>query len=519
MVAVKLLEVFVLECLFVFLVVSEKYDTNPFLAGVLSPEKKVNPKDTNQWNIIQVSPPAGGSQHSGQPAPSPGFVWIQVPISTAGQSQVNVPFYGGALGGSQGAQVPPNPSEPAISPPLVPSTSVPPAIVGSGLNSRCLKPRGQFPSKDCNKFVNCWDGVATEQDCPEGLFFNVKGYCDHAQNVNCDGKPIEGSPATTIFSDVAPSWTSTPSSSSGQSSVPTLGATPTTYSSATVPDVIVTPSTVDPTLKKKCLKPRGQFPTEFCNKYVNCWDDSVTEQECPEGLLFSSEGYCDYPANVDCEDRTASKFVATDGSSSASECPLEYGTFRNRTDCGAYYTCIGNKIAATYNCHEGFKYNDNIGVCDYENRVDCSKEPQIFQRRSSDLAPELQQEKNEHSEYDVNSECAIEFGTFRDRRSCGTYFTCVARKIVSKHDCPSGFYFNDDIGVCDYSSRVDCGRPPKIFQLRSNNIPQLPTEYMEKVNNCTPGSVFRLNPQCTAACLQVLNEVDEKLLDQRLEQS
>lgn len=58
---------------------------------------------------------------------------------------------------------------------------------------------------------------------------------------------------------------------------------------------------VDPSLKKLCLTPRGQFPGTTCKKYVNCWDDIVVEQECPEELLFSSKGYCDYPQNVECK--------------------------------------------------------------------------------------------------------------------------------------------------------------------------------------------------------------------------
>jgi hypothetical protein len=62
---------------------------------------------------------------------------------------------------------------------------------------------------------------------------------------------------------------------------------------------------VDPSLRKRCLKPRGQFRSESCNKYVNCWDDVVIEQECPEGLLFSNKGYCDYPHNVDCQNSSA----------------------------------------------------------------------------------------------------------------------------------------------------------------------------------------------------------------------
>ncbi|XP_074030527.1 peritrophin-44 isoform X2 [Leptinotarsa decemlineata] len=354
-------------------------------------------------------------------------------------------------------------------------------------NSRCLKPTGQFPSKACNKFVNCWSGIAIEQNCPDGLLFSSRGYCDHPQNVNCNGRPIEGTATTSIFSDTVPSSTSPPLSSSVGPSSTTMWATPTSSSSATI---IQSP---DQSLKKKCLKARGQFPSTYCNKYLNCWDDTVVEQECPEGLLFSPKGYCDYPANVNCGDRVKSE-VALSENASPSECPLEYGTFRDKTNCSSYFTCAGNKVVSRYGCHEGFKFNDNIGVCDYENRVDCSKEPLIFQRQTNNLGSDVKDDR-------IDSDCAVEFGTFRDKNNCSTYYTCVAYKIISKHDCPPGFYFNDDIGVCDYFNRVNCEQPPKIFQLRSNFVQQLPEEYMKKINDCTPGTIVRLNPQCTAACL------------------
>lgn len=41
-----------------------------------------------------------------------------------------------------------------------------------------------------------------------------------------------------------------------------------------------------------------------------------------------------------------------------SDCPLDHGTFRNKTKCNAYYTCISNKVVAAYECPEGFNFND-----------------------------------------------------------------------------------------------------------------------------------------------------------------
>lgn len=59
-------------------------------------------------------------------------------------------------------------------------------------------------------------------------------------------------------------------------------------------------SAANPTLRKFCLRSTGLFPGSTCGKFVNCWNDNAVEQDCPEGLYFSDEGYCDYPQNVDC---------------------------------------------------------------------------------------------------------------------------------------------------------------------------------------------------------------------------
>lgn len=54
-----------------------------------------------------------------------------------------------------------------------------------------------------------------------------------------------------------------------------------------------------------CLAPRGQFPSKTnCANYLNCWDDVVTEQTCPDGLLFNDVSLvCDYDYNVNCGSR------------------------------------------------------------------------------------------------------------------------------------------------------------------------------------------------------------------------
>lgn len=40
------------------------------------------------------------------------------------------------------------------------------------------------------------------------------------------------------------------------------------------------------------------------------------------------------------------------------DCPLDHGTFRNKTKCSSYYTCIGGKVVVSYDCPEGLNFND-----------------------------------------------------------------------------------------------------------------------------------------------------------------
>lgn len=74
-------------------------------------------------------------------------------------------------------------------------TTLPPTFSGpvsqDPLRALCKAPRGQFSGTSCSRFVNCWDDVVFEQECPFGLSFNEKaGYCDFAWNVPCNSAPV-----------------------------------------------------------------------------------------------------------------------------------------------------------------------------------------------------------------------------------------------------------------------------------------------------------------------------------------
>lgn len=136
----------------------------------------VKPRQNIQQFQVAVVLPQNFSQGPQLPNPAaPGFVWVQVPVSPPPNQPI------------PGVVQPPNTPSPAVPKPPINSNPLP-----DNLSEKCQKPRGQFPSESCNKYINCWDGVAVEQFCPEGLLFSPNGYCDYPGNVNCGGRPIEG---------------------------------------------------------------------------------------------------------------------------------------------------------------------------------------------------------------------------------------------------------------------------------------------------------------------------------------
>ncbi|CAH1974260.1 unnamed protein product [Acanthoscelides obtectus] len=372
----------------------------------------------------------------------------------------------------------------------------------------CKGETGLFRSTSCNKFVHCSSGNAIEQSCPDGLSFNSKGYCDFPQNVDCN----EGSPTANNAGGSAAKGDSSSSSWSPPPSVQSpdyvtslsIGISPpqNALPSGNAENVIGSSPSIS-RLKKSCRKARGQFASTYCDKYINCWDGQAIEEKCPSGLLFSDKGYCDFPQNVNCGGRILGDAIhhqqvslgqQGEGATNvgSSECPLLSGTFRDKTSCNKYFTCIANQVVARQECPQGLFFNDYLGVCDFSSRVDCSKEPVYFQSAKKDQI--IYTGTND-------LECIEEFGAFRDIGNCSTFYICVSNKLVAKYSCPEGLSFNDNLGICDYSKNVNCWLPPKVFKSRENFIQAISPELMQQIRTCQVGSRFPLNPQCTAMCI------------------
>ncbi|XP_050674314.1 uncharacterized protein LOC126971852 isoform X1 [Leptidea sinapis] len=120
------------------------------------------------------------------------------------------------------------------------------------VNPLCAGKRTQIPSpRECNSFLNCWDGWAFEQECPAGLLFSNAGYCDYAYNVDCQNKMIQEIPLPI------------------------------------------------------CNKDFEAFRNnDNCHEFFVCVRRSPVKFLCPADLIYNEEiGVCDYPYAVNCTRR------------------------------------------------------------------------------------------------------------------------------------------------------------------------------------------------------------------------
>jgi len=63
-------------------------------------------------------------------------------------------------------------------------------VAVNGQKFTCPEPNGTFEDfKQCDKYYECYDGIAEERLCPDGLVFDPfsrkREPCDHYFNVDC----------------------------------------------------------------------------------------------------------------------------------------------------------------------------------------------------------------------------------------------------------------------------------------------------------------------------------------------
>ncbi|KAA0202817.1 Cuticle Protein CPAP3 [Hyalella azteca] len=181
-------------------------------------------------------------------------------------------------------------------------------------------------SQFCDRYSECREGVASEQQCPDGLLFDDtitdgRYPCTYPSEVNC-GSRTKKQPA-------------------------------------------------QPT--EHCGHQWGYFGSgrrSECGYFFNCVDGREFRFECPEGLAFSSVTYrCEYPdESPDCDAGDYLGFTCP--SEPAYEQLLSQGNprYRSSRDCRQFFLCFGTS-PRLQTCDLGRVYNHDAQACDEPENV------------------------------------------------------------------------------------------------------------------------------------------------------
>ncbi|XP_046404020.1 fibrous sheath CABYR-binding protein-like [Ischnura elegans] len=123
-------------------------------------------------------------------------------------------------------------------------------------------------------------------------------------------------------------------------------------------------------------------------------------------------------------------------------CKEARGQFAHESSCSKYYNCWDDVVVEA-SCPNGLVFSEEHSYCDFPENVDCG------QRGTEDVPPPIEGQEG----------CSSAYGSYRSQTNCSEFFICD-NGVPVMFACPSGLFYNDEIGVCDYPYRVDCVNPP-----------------------------------------------------------
>ncbi|CAG9565997.1 unnamed protein product [Danaus chrysippus] len=313
----------------------------------------------------------------------------------------------------------------------------------------CARPgsHGKFIAhKHCNKFYVCTNGRNVTMNCPAGLLYNpYRQVCDYPSNVNCGDRIIPDP------EDEKPEEEDDNGNDDDENG-------PCNCNPDEAPAI--------------CARPGSDgvlIAHEHCNKFYQCAHGRNVTMNCPAGLLYNPyKKFCDYPHNVQCNDRIIPDPEEPDngneddnnGDDNDGPCncnPEEApeicarigsdGTLIAHEYCNKYYICMHGRNV-TMNCPEGLFYNPYKKWCDYLNNVKCGDR----------INPEQDKDTCNCSLSYALITCDSEDtnGKIVAHEMCNRFYSCSNYQPIELL-CPKGLLFNAEKLICDWPSNVDCG--------------------------------------------------------------
>jgi len=218
------------------------------------------------------------------------------------------------------------------------------ASVVSAQQFKCPKPDGTFEDgRQCDKYYECFDGIAEERLCPDGLVFdpfsNKREPCDHYFNVDC-GDRLELQPPRG-------------------------------------------PNDLCPRLNGFYAHP----DPAVCNIFYACVEGVAEEYTCSPGLWFDEyRGVCNWPTETERTSCTTNHESLESGFTcpSVSNPQDAFGLsdphpkYADPSDCAKFYICLNGVTPREQGCELGLVYNEQSLSCDSPKNVPECKDYYAF---------------------------------------------------------------------------------------------------------------------------------------------
>ncbi|XP_035794802.1 uncharacterized protein LOC118467940 [Anopheles albimanus] len=335
-------------------------------------------------------------------------------------------------------------------------------------NNRCQNlPDGRFINDftACDGFFTCFRGEAFPDTCPEGYYFNEEEQlCDFNWRVKCllcpddptappTLEPIEGNCDfyTLCFQGIG----SLRECADGLLFDRVLGA-------CAVADTVdceaaACPSNINPETPVLVPDPAD------CSSYFICLNGEATPAQCAPTLLFNPETRrCDLEENVEC----------AEGAPSPTSCPATgFHLIGNPADCVSYFVCLdGVQSAAPLDCASGLIFDITEGQCrlpDENSRCADGSSPipePTLGEAFPGTCPEgyYFNEEEQLCDFNWRVKCMLcpddpnASPTLEPIEGNCDFYTLCFQGIGTLRECAEGLLFDRVLGACTIADRVDC---------------------------------------------------------------
>jgi len=216
-------------------------------------------------------------------------------------------------------------------------------VAVNGQKFTCPEPNGTFEDfKQCDKYYECYDGIAEERLCPDGLVFDPfsrkREPCDHYFNVDC-GDRLELQPPKG-------------------------------------------PNDLCPRLNGFYAHP----DPATCNIFYACVEGVAEEYTCSPGLWFDEyQGVCNWPSETDRKNCNPETETLESGFKCAASSQTDafgvsdpHPKFADPSDCAKFYICLNGVTPREQGCELGLVFNDVTAQCDSPDNVPECKDYYAF---------------------------------------------------------------------------------------------------------------------------------------------